>query len=396
MRIDAWVSACKLARLGKPCRWTHSFPGMQVPQQDNSCDCGVYVLEYIERFSKDFTHADSISVRDWSDEQSKDWFKKSDIKAKRAHIMNLLDKLHDGYRKYLGIGGSDNATCAEASQAPRDQDSQVDHGTDKTNTSGIQLEDEKSESTADAHEDGSGPRPWPGPAETHSESSHEEAVGDGNMRCTADTRAAKGLANGVRDDGGSDGSEGGGEKVEPAVGNTVRRMRGHAGNGRGEDLDEDDMRTDDNKGAPETCGQASQQQKRAAAAQSPDLSSLEERRKVTHTQEAPQKKRKREAPADGSEDDGADDADMSGDAAGCGAQRKMARSGRCNVHARDERNQGYIEGKQEQLAAQICMKRCSDVDVNEQAGQEQDGEGEHEDDVVEYREDDQDNIEPIS
>jgi hypothetical protein len=74
----------------------------QVPQQDNHCDCGVYVLEYIERFSQEFTKPGSVSVREWTDEQSKDWFKKKDIKSKRAQIMGLLDRLHAEYRGTTG------------------------------------------------------------------------------------------------------------------------------------------------------------------------------------------------------------------------------------------------------------------------------------------------------
>jgi hypothetical protein len=73
----------------------------QVPQQDNHCDCGVYVLEYIERFSQEFTKAESVSVREWTDQKSKDWFKKKDIKTKRAQIMSLLDRLHSEYIRTL-------------------------------------------------------------------------------------------------------------------------------------------------------------------------------------------------------------------------------------------------------------------------------------------------------
>lgn len=72
---------------------------VQVPQQDNSCDCGVFVLEYIERFSREFTRDGCKTTMEWTDEETKGWFTKKDIKTKRTEIMRLLKNLNTTYNK---------------------------------------------------------------------------------------------------------------------------------------------------------------------------------------------------------------------------------------------------------------------------------------------------------
>ena len=60
----------------------------EVPQQDNSCDCGLFLLHYVELFS----------LQPWKDLQNsnhKEWFKPADAKKKRQKIKVLIAELSE-------------------------------------------------------------------------------------------------------------------------------------------------------------------------------------------------------------------------------------------------------------------------------------------------------------
>ena len=61
---------------------------VQVPQQSNGCDCGVYVLHYIEKFLK----APFPDLREFAVHRPA-WFPTRDIAAKRENIKALIKKL---------------------------------------------------------------------------------------------------------------------------------------------------------------------------------------------------------------------------------------------------------------------------------------------------------------
>ncbi len=63
------------------------------PLQDNHCDCGVYILEYVERFFRDLCTSQGELIEPPVEELRLDyrqWFTPSQIEAKRAHILELL------------------------------------------------------------------------------------------------------------------------------------------------------------------------------------------------------------------------------------------------------------------------------------------------------------------
>jgi len=64
-----------------PCR------NVKAPQQDNNCDCGVYLLHYAELFSK-------TPFKDVSDVDRQDWFPKRDIAEKRRQLRDYINNLH--------------------------------------------------------------------------------------------------------------------------------------------------------------------------------------------------------------------------------------------------------------------------------------------------------------
>jgi len=64
---------------------------IKVPQQDNTCDCGVYVLHFAELFSS--------TPFDGSDVNRTDWFNKEAIKAKRREIKKLIERIGEENKK---------------------------------------------------------------------------------------------------------------------------------------------------------------------------------------------------------------------------------------------------------------------------------------------------------
>lgn len=70
----------------------NTFPGLNptCPQQNNSTDCGVFVLKYVESFFrnpiKDFIMPISNTA---------DWFTQDAIRDKRKEIQQLIVQLHN-------------------------------------------------------------------------------------------------------------------------------------------------------------------------------------------------------------------------------------------------------------------------------------------------------------
>lgn len=69
-----------------------------VPLQDNNCDCGVFVLEFTERFLKERAEAfEAISAPEnikkrFKSEFGKDWFPTSEIRRKRQQLIELIEQ----------------------------------------------------------------------------------------------------------------------------------------------------------------------------------------------------------------------------------------------------------------------------------------------------------------
>lgn len=60
----------------------------KVPKQDNSSDCGVYLLQYVESFLKDPIVNFELPIH------LEKWFPRHVIKTKREDIRELILKLH--------------------------------------------------------------------------------------------------------------------------------------------------------------------------------------------------------------------------------------------------------------------------------------------------------------
>ncbi|XP_024396576.1 probable ubiquitin-like-specific protease 2A isoform X2 [Physcomitrium patens] len=68
-----------------------------VPQQINHCDCGIYLLHYVELFLKEAPkHFNLASFEGFPYFLTRTWFKSSEVSAKRSAIRNLLMQLHEG------------------------------------------------------------------------------------------------------------------------------------------------------------------------------------------------------------------------------------------------------------------------------------------------------------
>ena len=73
----------------------------QVPKQENSCDCGIFMLTYVEYFFRVFPDARYMTTQHLVDKLSafvnENWFTLGDIGRKRREIRGVFDKFrHDG------------------------------------------------------------------------------------------------------------------------------------------------------------------------------------------------------------------------------------------------------------------------------------------------------------
>ncbi|XP_073392311.1 uncharacterized protein [Physcomitrium patens] len=69
-----------------------------VPQQINHCDCGIYLLHYVELFLKGAPqHFSLASFEGFPYFLTRTWFKSSEASAKRSAIRNLLIRLYQDY-----------------------------------------------------------------------------------------------------------------------------------------------------------------------------------------------------------------------------------------------------------------------------------------------------------
>ncbi|KAK9767121.1 hypothetical protein K7432_003313 [Basidiobolus ranarum] len=72
----------------------------KVPCQTNHCDCGVYLLQYVETFLSDSKKYLNFAVDQMEDTTA--WFTRQDIGGKREQIRNLIYKLSEEYTNIQG------------------------------------------------------------------------------------------------------------------------------------------------------------------------------------------------------------------------------------------------------------------------------------------------------
>ncbi|KFD66046.1 hypothetical protein M514_00802 [Trichuris suis] len=66
---------------------------MKVPLQQNSSDCGLFVLHYAEMFLKCLSEEQMFSLSEFCRSDLREWFPPADIERKRSEIRNLVLKL---------------------------------------------------------------------------------------------------------------------------------------------------------------------------------------------------------------------------------------------------------------------------------------------------------------
>jgi len=66
-----------------------SFP--KIPLQNNDCDCGVYILQFVESFFQQPILNYKFPIK------KKDWFTKADVDSKRENIMKIISNLEEKY-----------------------------------------------------------------------------------------------------------------------------------------------------------------------------------------------------------------------------------------------------------------------------------------------------------
>ncbi|EKX53828.1 hypothetical protein GUITHDRAFT_100795 [Guillardia theta CCMP2712] len=72
-----------------------------LPQQNNSCDCGLFLLRYIELFCEKYV-TNQMSYEDIQDEQTLKWFERNEISNMRAEIQNCIMQLRDEWKRENG------------------------------------------------------------------------------------------------------------------------------------------------------------------------------------------------------------------------------------------------------------------------------------------------------
>ncbi|KAJ1658635.1 hypothetical protein IWQ61_002166 [Dispira simplex] len=81
----------------------------KIPCQTNHCDCGIYLLQYVETFLRDPAHYLDVIIRHTADTNV--WFPQSQIAAKRESIKSLISQLTIEYQDYKKpVGESPSAT----------------------------------------------------------------------------------------------------------------------------------------------------------------------------------------------------------------------------------------------------------------------------------------------
>ncbi|XP_042434075.1 probable ubiquitin-like-specific protease 2B isoform X2 [Zingiber officinale] len=79
------------------------FVSLEVPQQENSFDCGLFLLHYVELFLQEApSNFDPFHVTKFSSFLSADWFLPSEASLKRSHIRKLIrDLLRESSHKVI-------------------------------------------------------------------------------------------------------------------------------------------------------------------------------------------------------------------------------------------------------------------------------------------------------
>ncbi|XP_042437645.1 probable ubiquitin-like-specific protease 2B isoform X2 [Zingiber officinale] len=79
------------------------FVSLEVPQQENSFDCGLFLLHYVELFLQEApSNFDPFQVTKFSSFLSADWFLPSEASLKRSHIRKLIrDLLRESSHKVI-------------------------------------------------------------------------------------------------------------------------------------------------------------------------------------------------------------------------------------------------------------------------------------------------------
>ncbi|KAJ3045202.1 hypothetical protein HDV00_011072 [Rhizophlyctis rosea] len=71
------------------------YKSAEPPTQDNWCDCGVFLLHYVEIFLQDPEKYLQLIFRKRTEESS--WFDKTDVGRKRAEILKLMEEWAERY-----------------------------------------------------------------------------------------------------------------------------------------------------------------------------------------------------------------------------------------------------------------------------------------------------------
>ncbi|KAJ1960767.1 hypothetical protein IWQ62_004103 [Dispira parvispora] len=80
----------------------------KIPCQTNHCDCGIYLLQYVETFLRDPAHYLDVIIKHTTDTNV--WFPQSQIAAKRESIKSLISQLTIEYQDYKKPAGETPAT----------------------------------------------------------------------------------------------------------------------------------------------------------------------------------------------------------------------------------------------------------------------------------------------
>ncbi|KAK9097163.1 hypothetical protein Sjap_022660 [Stephania japonica] len=97
------------------------FIPLELPQQENSFDCGLFLLHYVELFLEEAPAClNPFKITEFCNFLNKDWFPPAEASLKRAHIQNIIYELIEDYSPKMPTAASNE--CYHSSQCMEDCD----------------------------------------------------------------------------------------------------------------------------------------------------------------------------------------------------------------------------------------------------------------------------------
>ena len=95
----------------------------KVPVQPNHCDCGVYLLMFVEKFFSDADHYSKLLLKKGPSDHTTDWFEHQEVSNKRVQIGGIIADLTEKYKVHEA---EQKKTAKEEVKSESDDDALVE------------------------------------------------------------------------------------------------------------------------------------------------------------------------------------------------------------------------------------------------------------------------------